>query len=113
MTFFEKIQAIERIDQLIRLKATGSPNDLAERIGVSRTTVYEIINCMKLLGADIAYCRNRQSFYYPSAVRLSIGFTQPEENLERITGGMKKSWKEFFPFGFSEQRQGIFEISKY
>jgi len=83
MTFLEKLNLIERIDQLIRLKATGSTSDLANRLGVARSTVYEIIETMKSMGAEIKYCRIRRSFYYTKEVVLSIGFA--DEN--KIKGG--------------------------
>lgn len=83
MTFIEKLNVIERLDQLIRMKATGSPDELAQRLEVTRSTVYEIIACMKSLGADISYCKNRKSFYYETEKELAIGFV----NKSMITGG--------------------------
>lgn len=86
MTFIEKIRIIERIDQLIKLKATGSSKELADRLNISRSTVYEIIECMKSMGAEIEYCRNRKSMYYLSDKTLSIGFI----DLKKIKGGRRK-----------------------
>jgi len=83
MTFLEKVQLIERVDQLIRMKATGSAEDLSDRIGVSRSTVYELIDCMRAMGAEIEYCRHRQSFYYLEEKILAIGFV----NKKKIRGG--------------------------
>lgn len=74
MTFLEKINTIERIDQLIRLKATGSPDELANKLNLTRSTVYEIIDCMKAMDADIKYSKTRKSFYYESEKVLTIGF---------------------------------------
>ena len=47
MTFIEKIRLIERLDGLIRWKATGKPEDLASKLGVARSTVYELIECIR------------------------------------------------------------------
>jgi len=86
MTFLEKVQLIERVDQLIRMKATGSARDLADRTGVSRSTVYEIIECMKAMGAEIEYCRIKKSFYYTEEKIFVIGFV----SRRKVRGGDKK-----------------------
>ncbi len=60
-----KLQQIARLDQLIRLKATGSPAKLAERCGVTKRMVYEYIRFMKdELKAPISYCKERESYIY-------------------------------------------------
>lgn len=83
MRFLEKLNTIQRIDQLIRLKATGSARDLASRINVSKSTVYEILDVMKIMGAEIEYCPKRKSYYYLSDKTLAIGFV----NKSKIKGG--------------------------
>lgn len=74
MTFLEKLNAIERIDQLIRLKATGSPQDLAHRLSISRRGLFNILNLMKIMGAPIKYCTTQRNYYYEYPCKLSIGF---------------------------------------
>lgn len=85
MTFIEKLYLIERIDQLIRLKATGSTQDLAIRLNLSRSTTYEIIEVMKSMGADIIYCKDRKSYCYTKEFELAIGFVEKKS----IKGGKK------------------------
>ncbi len=95
MTFLERIRTIERIDQLIRLKATGSPDDLAKKLGVTRSTVYEFIECMKDMDAEIQYCKVRKSFYYETEKVLAIGFV--EKN--KIKGGERNNF-DIFEYNF-------------
>jgi len=83
MRFFEKIKLIERIDQLIKLKATGSARDLARRTNLSKSTVYHILDIMREMGAEIEYCSCRRSYYYKRNKTLAIGFVDPHE----INGG--------------------------
>ena len=87
MTFLEKLKTVERVDQLIRLKATGTPDELAIKLGVSRSTVYEIIECMKSMNAEIKYCKATRSFCYESDKVLAIGFVEKS----KIRGGEKIS----------------------
>ncbi len=70
----KQIELIERIDQLIRLQATGTPEDLAYRLGISKTKLYRIINTMKTLNAPIEYDITIQSFVYAEAVGFTFGF---------------------------------------
>ncbi len=86
MTFLEKVRLIERVDQLIRMKATGSAEELARKLGISRSSVYELLDCMKSMGAEIQYCRVRSAYYYEEDKILAIGFVDKS----KIRGGSKK-----------------------
>jgi len=91
MRFFKKIQLIERIDQLIKLKATGSARELASRINLSKSTVYEILELMKMMGAEIEYDSERRSYFYSREKTLSIGFIE----MGKVKGG-KSRMSSFF-----------------
>lgn len=78
MRFTEKIEVVKRIDQLIRIKATGTSRELAKRLGISKTTVYEIIEIMKFMGADIDYCNKQRSFFYLTDKVLMIEFVKSD-----------------------------------
>ncbi len=75
----KQITLIQRIDQLIRLQATGSAEDLAYRLGISKTKLYRVINLMKQLDAPIAYDFRAQSFVYEKAVGFTVGFFDKEQ----------------------------------
>lgn len=83
MRFIEKIELLKRVDQLIRMKATGSARDLATKLGIGKSTVYEIIEILKNMGAEIEYCNYRRSFYYISDKSLTIGYIR----VTKIKGG--------------------------
>jgi predicted DNA-binding transcriptional regulator YafY len=70
----EIFNRIARIDYLIRIKATGTPSQLAERLGMSERSVYEYINLMKELGAPIKFNSYRQSYYYDTEGSFAISF---------------------------------------
>lgn len=76
MRFTEKTELIQRVDRLIRMKATGTSRELAKRLGISKTTVYEIIEIMKYMGADIDYCNKKRSFFYLTDKVLAIGYVK-------------------------------------
>ena len=60
----EIFQRLNRIDQLIRIKGTGTPAQLADKIGMSERSMYEYIRLMKEFGAPVVYSRERQNYYY-------------------------------------------------
>jgi hypothetical protein len=96
MSFIEKLRQIERVDQLIRLKGTGTPANLASRLGISENSVYNLLNILRSLGADIYYCEQRQSYCYGD-YRLSLAI-KPIENPDNIQAG-----KTFFDFFHTPQ----------
>jgi len=74
MTLLEKIQQMERIDALIQRKATGSPKELAIRLGASERYVYKLVKLMKNLGAPICFDYDSNSYCYKEEVTFSFGF---------------------------------------
>ena len=70
----EILSRIQRLDQLIRIKGTGSPTELAQRIGISERSVYEYLKLMKGLGAPIKYSREKKSYSYTYEGNFRIEF---------------------------------------
>jgi predicted DNA-binding transcriptional regulator YafY len=70
MSFLKYLQRLERIDYLIRRKATGTPEEFAIQMNLSRSALMEYIREMKEIGAPIVYCRQRQSYYYKEEKQL-------------------------------------------
>lgn len=89
------IRRIERADQLIRLKATGTPKEFAKRLNISESSLYELLIVMKDLEAPILYCSNRKSYYYDRKVRFQFGFQISSQELASTKGGFG-SFSDFF-----------------
>ncbi len=64
MKLAEYLIRIKRLDKLVRLKSTGNPKTLSEKLGVSEKTAYRCISDLKSLGAPIEYNRQRQTYVY-------------------------------------------------
>ncbi|OAV43229.1 HTH domain-containing protein [Lewinella sp. 4G2] len=65
-------QRLLRLHKLISRGATGSPVELARKMGVSRATIFRMLAMLKDSGAPIAYCKNQQRYYYESPFELSM-----------------------------------------
>lgn len=85
-----QIALLERVDQLIRLKSTGRPKNLAERLNVSEATVFRMIETMKELNAPVYYDISRQSYAYSEPTSFKCGFfveDLDEASQRNLTGG--------------------------
>jgi predicted DNA-binding transcriptional regulator YafY len=60
----EDFEKLERLDFLIRKKATGTPSELSKKMGVSERAIYKYLKFLKSLGAEVKYSKQRQSYYY-------------------------------------------------
>ena len=71
----EKRELIKRIDQLIRMKVSGNAQELANRLGISRSTFFRVLEDMKEnLGAPIVYNSILNGYEYEQEGRIHIGF---------------------------------------
>jgi len=86
MTLLEKLQQINRLHELIKRKATGTPKELATRLSISERTVYDCIDIMKSMNAPIYYCRSNKSYCYEYPVDCSFGFRSLDSG-GKIYGG--------------------------
>jgi len=68
------LSALFQMDQLIRFRETGTPEDFANRLGISVRTLYNYLKILKELGADIQYNTYSISYEYLSEIRPYIGY---------------------------------------
>ena len=74
MTLSKSFYLMDRMDQLVRMQATGPPRNFARRLGISVATLYRHINTLKARGVPITYNADRQTFYYTESGSFSIKF---------------------------------------
>lgn len=65
---------LEYLNDMIRRRSTGSPAQLARKFNVSKRTIYEYIDILKSLGAEIDYCRHSETYYYKEAGTFNFHF---------------------------------------
>lgn len=64
MAFFKRLDRTRRLDDLIRKQATGPPEALARRMGVSQATIYRWLQELKEFGLPVKYSRERKTYLY-------------------------------------------------
>ena len=100
MAITDYLKIIQRIDKLIRLQATGTPDEFANKLGIVKSTLYTYINAMKDMNAPIKYDKYKQSFYYEDEGSFVINFMCKElsdnEKFNTFGGGIYKNIFNFF-----------------
>jgi transcriptional antiterminator len=71
MSFYLNINRIEQLHTLILQKKTGTPKQLAERLGISRVSLYMMIEELNSLSLTVSYSRKFETFYYKTVKQLT------------------------------------------
>jgi hypothetical protein len=72
MKLFQYLDRIDMMNKLMTQRRTGSPLEFATRLGVSRTSLYEMIDELKSKDAPIVYSKSIRTFYYSSPFEITI-----------------------------------------
>ncbi len=60
----KQIKTLEYLDQLIHLRQTGSPDVLAQKLQISKTSLISMIQCMKRHQLPLMFDMRLQSYVY-------------------------------------------------
>jgi predicted DNA-binding transcriptional regulator YafY len=90
MEFIRQIERLQLLNKLVREQRTGSPEELAERLGVSRRQLYVYLEYLKDMGVDIQFSRRLNSFVFTCEKQVYIDWRfeilEPAE-LKKVVGG--------------------------
>jgi len=105
MKFANFLNKLILIEKLIRQKRTGTPNELARRLSVSRGTLYNIIEVLETHGASIKFSRTDKTFHYDDSAVVNIFFEikleeMSKEEMQNTNGGSKMFSSFLLPYNF-------------
>ena len=80
------LSRVEQIDQLIRTYSTGQPADLADKVGISESMLYNYLQFMRRSGAPIEYSRLQKTYFYRYQGKFSFSFETFEQELKQHLG---------------------------
>jgi biotin operon repressor len=105
MKVFEYLDRISLMHKLVLRRSTGNPEEFAHQLGVSRSSLYELIDELRLRGAPIAYSKSVRTYYYKEPFEIQITcdlkpMTCQEE--KQYTGGFNLPRILFFRTMMSE-----------
>lgn len=100
MNFIKQIERLQLLNKLIQEQNTGTPEELANRLKVSRRQLYNYLESLKDIGIEICYSRRYTSFYSENRKKLKIDFSlevmEPDESNNIIGGKRSKQSACFF-----------------
>ncbi len=74
MKTLEKIERMNQLDQFIRLKASGTPKELAQKMRISERLLYYYLKDLKEMGAPIYFNRNRSCYCYSEDIKFEFNY---------------------------------------
>ena len=74
MTINKFIDRFKRMDLLIAMEATGTPEEFANKLGIKRSTLFDTLQEMKEMGVVIRYSSYKRSYYYVDEKRIVVSF---------------------------------------
>jgi hypothetical protein len=80
MSLVKRFYRLECLDQLIRQRRTGPAKKIAAHLGIRERTVYDLLDCMRGMGADIRWCPRRRSYYYFRSGCFRFGWVAAEDD---------------------------------
>ena len=85
MSLLKYIERLQRMDLLISMMSTGTPEEFAGKLGLRRSTLFQSLQEMREMGVDIRYSWFRQSYYYADRRRIRISVENTvQESVENV-----------------------------
>ena len=72
MKVFEYLDRISMMHKLVMRQRTGTPEEFARQLGVSRTSLYELIDELRSRGVPIAYSKSAKTFFYRQPYDITV-----------------------------------------
>jgi hypothetical protein len=72
MKALEQLERLKRMNELIKAQCTGTPDEFANMLNISRRQLYEYISYIKDLGVDIGYSKRLRTFYLTNDHELTV-----------------------------------------
>ena len=76
----KQIERINKFDELIKEKKTGSPDESSELLGISKRQFYRMIALMIKMNAPIKYDKKIKSYVYEKEGTWQFGFKSSDES---------------------------------
>jgi predicted DNA-binding transcriptional regulator YafY len=87
MSLLKYTQRLKRMDELIRRRATGTPDEFASLLGISKSMLMVNLAELKEMGAPVSYDTMRRHYFYERECSFSLGFQLSKTESQVIKGG--------------------------
>ena len=72
MKALEQLERLQRINDLIKAEKTGTPEEFANSLHISRRQLYEYINFIKDFGVEVSYSKQLRTFYFSNGHEINV-----------------------------------------
>lgn len=87
MSLIKYVERLKKMDDLIRRKATGTPDEFAEKLRISKSMLMVNLIELKKMGAPVRYNGTGKHYFYEKDCSLKLGFELQEQDLLMVKGG--------------------------
>lgn len=90
----KEMMKLAELDRLLHRGCTGDSNQLARQVGVSRSTLFNLFDELKNIGAEIDYDSKHKTYYYKKEIKILLAVGRESGNylltsdLKKIVGGV-------------------------
>jgi predicted DNA-binding transcriptional regulator YafY len=64
MSYIEQATRIDKLIRLIKNCNTGTAEELAKTLGVSRRTIFNDLENLKIMGYQIIFCQTSRNYFF-------------------------------------------------
>ncbi len=107
MKTIQQLERLKKIHQYIKVCNTGSPNNFAQKLNISESQLYNILDDLKITGFPILYSRKLKSYIYNDYCDLEIVYSvqliTTTEKIKIVGGSIKNhptpmqlEWRKLF-----------------
>ncbi len=92
MDIQKQTERLKKVHKLILEEKTGTPIEFADKLNLSRSQLYNILENLKEYGAPIKYSKKINSFIYTKSFNLELKFSLTviiDDEKREIFGGYK------------------------
>lgn len=75
MQIIKLLERIKKVHQLILEEKTGSPQEFASKLHISRSQLYNVLDILKEYDAPIKYSKKINSFFYTKPYELELKYS--------------------------------------
>jgi hypothetical protein len=103
MKNLKKLERLQQLHQRIQNENTGAPLEMASYMNISERSIYNLIDELKILGAEICYNRTTKTYYYCNDFKIELNISLKvitEGDAINLYGGSYFFKEKIFPARF-------------
>lgn len=97
MKTLKQLERLRKVHKLIQQEQTGAPTAFAKKMHISDRELYRMLEYLKELDAQIAYCRKSNTYYYKESFDLLVNVSikvMVKNELKTVYAGTTLLYKE-------------------